>query len=241
MNLKDEIRKLVSLQEIDSKVYIFQQKKDVENPTLLDGIKKEFEEKKKTLQAFEADVKEKLLRKKDRELELASKEETVSKSQGQLYQLKTNKEYQAKLSEIESLKADVSVLEEDVLKVLDEIEEAEKKLKEAREKIAQEENEAKEKETAINNEQKEIEINIKGLEDKRRILVVDIDKNILSKYENLIKTRSGLALVPLKSESCGACFMKVNPQTINEMKMYKELIICQSCVRILYIPEDIQG
>ncbi|UCD14960.1 MAG: hypothetical protein JSV34_04355 [Candidatus Omnitrophota bacterium] len=240
INIKDEIRKLILLQEIDSKIYVFKQKKDVDNPVLLKKIKSEDEEKKAALEAFEDSVKQTLLKKKEKELDLTSKEETISKAQAQLYQLKTNKEYQAKLSEIGSLKADVSVLEEEIIKILDEIEEVEAKLKNEREKVARHQKESKEKEEKILSEQKEIEVEIKVLEDKRNKISKEVDKTILFKYERLISSRSGLALAAVRSESCGACFLRTSHQKINEIKMYKELIFCENCVRILYIPEDIE-
>jgi hypothetical protein len=240
MDLKEEVRKIVQLQEIDSQIYDLVQEKDIEIPEKLNKIKDEVKEKEKTLSVFEDKVKQLQLKRKDKELELASREENVKKAQSQLYQLKTNKEYQAKLSEIASLKADVSILEEEIIKILDEIEEAELELKNKKEKFLEDKKEYEEEERKIKDQIKEIEAKIKGLQDKRDLLIKNIDKNILSKYEQLLKTRSGLAIVPIENENCGACHMRLTPQTINEIKMYKDLILCENCVRILYLPEDIK-
>ncbi|MBU1121248.1 MAG: hypothetical protein KKF54_00915 [Candidatus Omnitrophica bacterium] len=241
IDLKQEIIKLVELQKIDSQIYALTRKKDIDNPIILSKIKNEFQEKAKILEEFEISAKETQINKKEKELDLATKEAAISKSNTQLYQLKTNKEYQAKLSEISSLKADISVLEDAVLTVLEKIEQAQAQLKKQREKVAQYEKESKEKENEILNEQKEIEIQLKIAQDKRGKISRDVDKAILSKYERLLNSRSGLALAPVNHDSCGACFLRTNHKTINEIKMYKDLIFCDSCVRILYIPEDIEG
>ncbi|MEI8350305.1 MAG: C4-type zinc ribbon domain-containing protein [Candidatus Omnitrophota bacterium] len=240
MNLKEEIGKLSRLQEADSRIYHLMREKDIDKPAHIENIKKQFDEKKKCLDSCANMVKQLQVKKKEKELELATKEENIKKSQGQLFQLKSNKDYQIKLTEIASLKADASVLEEDVIKVLDEIEIAEKKLQEAKGILAQEEKGFKEEETKINVQIKDIETEIKVLNDKRGTLLGDIDKTILAKYEQLLKTRLGLAIAPvdLARENCGACHMRITPQTINEMKMYKNLVLCESCVRILYIPDD---
>jgi len=119
MNLKEELVKIVQLQEVDSNIYSLKQEKDIKKPAQLESIKVEFEEKKNELSAFEEKIKATQLKKKEKEIELASKEENLRKSQGQLYQLKTNKEYQAKLTEIGSLKADISIEEDDLLKIMD--------------------------------------------------------------------------------------------------------------------------
>ena len=73
------------------------------------------------------------------------------------------------------------------------------------------------------------------------MIVKDVEPKVYAKYENLIKTRHGEAIAPITNDNCGACHMRVTAQTINEIKMYKNLVTCHSCVRILYIPEDLAG
>lgn len=238
MHLKDELTKLVELQRVDSQIYMLRHQRDVQIPTDLKLLKVEFESKKKNLERFENDLKQLLLKRKDKELELATKEDGVKKAQGHLYQLKTNKEYQAKLSEIASLKADISILEEGVIKILDDIGKAESDLKCERNRLAVEEKKLMEDENKINDVIKEIDVRLKNLEDKRNMLAKDIDKAILAKYEKLLQTRAGTAVAPVNNENCSACNMRITAQKINEIKMYKELIFCESCVRILYVPDE---
>jgi hypothetical protein len=240
MDLKEEIRKLVELQRIDSKIQSLREKKDKDIPQELEALKKAFEEAKQIISSHENKVKQLQVKRKEKELDLSSKEEGVKKAQAQLYQLKTNKEYQAKLTEIESLKADVSLLEEEVIKILDQIEEAQDNLNKEKHKLIQEENKFKEKESQINEEIKSLGLEIKCLEDKRKILADNIDKKVLSVYERLLKNRSGLAVAGIEADNCGACHIKVTAQKINEIKMYKDLVFCESCVRILYIKDDIE-
>lgn len=241
MVLKEELKKLVELQGLDSEIYNLRNQKETELPGQLENLKKNFEETKKSLEAAENQVKQLQLKKKERELDLATKEDGVKKAQGHLYQLKSNKEYQMKLTEIASLKADVSLLEEEVIKVLDEIENADRKTKEVKVLLASEEKKFKDEEMKLNAQMNDIESQIKNLEDKRAILTQGVDGNVLAKYEKLLKSRYGLAIVPVdvNTENCGACNMRVTPQTINEIKMYKDLVLCENCVRIFYISEDI--
>ena len=55
------------------------------------------------------------LKRKELELEMKAGEDDIAKSNIQLTQLKTNKEYQIKLNEIASIKADKSIIEEKIL------------------------------------------------------------------------------------------------------------------------------
>ncbi|MBN2483871.1 MAG: hypothetical protein JXD21_06705 [Candidatus Omnitrophica bacterium] len=240
MNLKDELKKLVELQEIDSRIYSLQHQKDQDKPAQIEALRNAFEEKKRRLQSFEQELQQLQLKKKEKELDLASKEEGVRKAQGQLYQLKTNKEYHAKLSEIESLKADVSVIEEDILKVMEEIEQAQGRMNEAKGVLSGQEKEFKEVEVRLSREIKEIESEIAQHQTKRKVIAETVDRQILSRYEQLLQSRGGRAAAPVINENCGACHMRMTAQTINEIKMYDELKICSNCVRILYIQEDFE-
>jgi len=139
MQLKDELRKLMELQKVDWQIYNFNRQKETEIPETSEKIKIEFEQSKKEFSAADAKFKELHVKKKNKEMDLAAKEEGIKKAQTHLYQLKTNKEYSSKLSEIVSLKADSSLFEEDILRVMDEIEAADKKLKEEKDKLAADE------------------------------------------------------------------------------------------------------
>lgn len=241
MDLKAELSKLVQLQEIDLEIYRLKNKKETEIPQQLEQLKAQLEEKKQKLSNLEKNLKDLQVKRKNKELDLSTKEEAIKKAQVQLYQLKTNKEYQAKLAEIASLKADASLLEEEVLKVLDEVETAEKQYNQEKEKFANEEKIIKEQENKIKQTITEIDAKIKELTEKRQQKTKEIDPNILAKYEKLLNSRQGIAIaaVDVENENCKVCNMRVTAQTINEIKMYENLIFCENCVRILYVPEDI--
>ena len=240
MSLKEELQRLVQLQEIDVKIYQFSQDRDHNKPKHLEELKAALESKKETQKSLEEKLQELQLAKKDRELDLQAKEESVKKAQADLYQLKSNKEYQAKLNEISSLKADVSIMEEEVLKAIEQIESCDKMLQEEKAKVQEEEGKFKEQEATISKEIADLDVQIKGLEDKRQGTAREVDPKIHDQYERMLKAKGGIAIVPVNSEHCGACNMQLTPQKINEIKMLTGLITCDSCQRLLYIPEDLQ-
>lgn len=239
MDLKEEFRKLIELQELDLKVFSLIKEKDKQIPLIIKEIEEKTKLKKEELNSLEESFKQVQLRKKDQEIELASKEESLRKAQTQLYQLKTNKEYQAKISEIGGIKSDISVAEDKVLKAMDEIEKNKNILSEKKSQLNTEQSELENNKSNLQNRIAEIEGLISDLKAKRNRISSQIDKNVLEKYERLLLTRDGLAVVAVKNSICGACYMKVTHQKINHIKMYSELVFCENCVRILYIPEDI--
>src|ERR1017187_9614087 len=126
-NLKDQIRKLVSLQIMDEEIFRF--KRDLrEKPVELEALKVGFESKKVKLKSLEDKLKAIQVVQKEIELELKVKEEGIAKADASLALLKTNKEYQARLLEIENLKADKSIVEEKILLGFDEVDSARKEL-----------------------------------------------------------------------------------------------------------------
>lgn len=238
MNVKEEIRKLIDLQAIDSQLFNLKKERDGEKPEKIREIKEDFESEKSILSSLEEETKRTQLKKKEKELDLETKEESTRKAQVQLYQLKTNQEYKAKLKEIESLKADTSIIEEDIIKILEESDEKSQKLAEKKKLIAEKEKESNLKIKQIEEEIKELDAKIKNLQDKRNILAKKVDPNVLKRYEHLLKNRNGLALVPLKDGSCGGCFMNLPPEMTNKIKQYKEIIQCEMCARMVYLAED---
>jgi len=240
MGLKDGIKKLIQLQEIDTRIYKLQEEKNETLPARLEEIKKEFKEISKNFNSAEEKLKKLQLEKKDKELELAAKEGGLKKLQTQLYQLKSNKEYQAMLSEIASTKADIAIAEEAILTVMVGLEDANKECLAQKEALSKEEIASKNEEGKIKSTIKDGEIEIDTLRNKRKPFVEGIDAKVLATYEHLLSSRGGLALAPVKGSGCGACHMRLNHQTINEIKMFEHLVSCNSCVRILYIPEDLE-
>ena len=241
MGLKDEIRKLIQLQEIDGRIYKLQEERNEIIPAQLEKIRNEFEKTSKNFTSAEEKLKSLQLDKKAKELELGTQEEELKKLQTQLYQLKNNKEYQAMLTEIQSHKADIAVAEENVLTVMIALEGAKKECTTQKEALSQEEKTFKSEEERLISVTKDAEAEISNLVIKREAIIGGIDKEVLVRYEHLLNSRQGLALVPVKGNDCGACHMRLNHQKINEIKMFEHLVSCDSCVRILYIPEDVQG
>ena len=210
----------------------------MEKPKILESLQNEFDQKKQILKEYEERSKSLLLKRKDKEGELTSKEEDVKKLQSKLYALKTNKEYSAMLTEINGVKMDNSLLEEEIIKILEEQDDLKKDLEKQQSIIKEEDRKFNEEKQKINNRIKEIEVQIKDMESKRSNAIKEIDAKILSQYERILKGKESLAIVKVESDSCQGCFMNVPPQVINEIKMNDKLIFCEMCARILYIPDD---
>ncbi len=237
ISVRDQIRKLIELQKVDSEIYRHRRELE-EKPTIIEQLEQDFEEAKKGLAVLEEKIKQIKLARKDKELELKAKEEEIAKANTQLSQLKTNKEYTAKVKEIEGMKADVSIIEEKILLSYEEADAVEAEIEREKQRVAAEEKRFLENKRAIEEEIKQCEKRIHELSVKREQLASGVDEEFLASYEKLLPKKNGLAIVKVDGTSCGGCYMNVTPQNINAIKMWNQLVRCDHCLRILYIEED---
>lgn len=239
VSIKDQIKKLVELQQVDGEIYNFKKALE-EKPAYLEELKSNFEEKKATLKKLEDNAKTVLLDRKNKEGELQAKEEAITKANAHLSQLKTNKEYQAKITEIEGIKADKSLIEEKILVSYDEADKVKADIEKEKTLLAGEETKYLGEKSKIEQEIKGIEEQIKTLQSKRQQMVPGVDPANLAVYERILNKKEGMAIVPVQGSSCGGCYMNVTSQMVNEIKMHDRLVFCESCNRILYIEEDLE-
>ena len=231
--MADALELLKQLQAVDGELYRLRRAQQ-EKPKELERITSEVAGQEARVKAAEAEMKSLQLAQKEKEGELASREANVKKLQGQLFQVKTNKEYTAMQHEIDTLKADNSLLEEGILKLFDAIDQAAsgKRREQARWTEAQErfrvEQQRLERELAVITEQ------ITELERQRQVIAPAIPRESLETYERVLHIRDGLALVPLIEDSCGGCHRRLPPQVISEVYLNSRLVMCETCNRILY-------
>ena len=238
VNIKEQLRQLTSLQDIDAKIYALKKDRN-ELPQEISILRRSFEEKKAQLNKLEEKARALTVQRKEKELELSSQEENIKKLNGQLFSLKTNKEYQTMLSQIVGIKTDNAVLEEEILKIMDEQDVVKEEAVKEKAHLSEEEKKILARIKEVEEQMQELEFSISDLTAKGRKIIPSIDKRIYAVYERILKALNGLALVKVKNYTCQGCFISVTPQVVNEIKMLERLVTCESCARMLYLEEDI--
>ena len=237
IDLKSQIIGLVKLQTVDSEIYALQAEK-VRRPLEIKNLEVLFEEKKQKLADLEKASLDLQKQRNDGELDLASKDEGIKKLERQLYSLKTNKEYQAMLQQINDAKADASVIEDKILLLFDQVDKAKNDIDKEKQRLKEEEGVFVGEKKKIETRMKEIDDRLAQLEAQRQQVIPEIEPKILVQYDRILANRDGLAIVSVKDNSCQGCNMHVPPQVINLIKMYERIITCEVCNRMLYIEND---
>lgn len=234
VSITDQLKVLIELQKLDAQLYHFKRTLDLQ-PAEASQLKSGQQKAAQELQTVESQYKVLEVKRNTLETDLSQKETQIRKLQTQLFQVKTNKEYSALQKEIEGFKADQSVLEEEILKFMEEIDRIKARVQEERQALTVAQERLTRELDRIEQESRKIQADIQIIEEARGELTPNVDPAILSKYERILKRKEGIAIVPVKNEACSGCNMVLPPQMINEIHMSTRLIPCESCARILYL------
>ena len=234
--MADTLEMLKKLQTVDSELYRLRRQQE-EKPRELEAANARVAAQDARVKAADAKLKTLQLAQKEKEVELQTKEAGVRKLQGQLFQLKTNKEYTAMQHEIDTLKADNSLLEEAILRAFDAIDSAMKERQAEQQRLAEEQKRLTQERARIEQEVAALDEQVGQLERSRQALLPDLDPKAVKTYERILDIRDGLAMVPLINDTCGGCNRRLPPQVINQVYLKASLVMCESCNRILYSDE----
>jgi len=191
--------------------------------TALDQAKKELEQIRLARRAVEKEV------------------ETIAaearKLENQLHAIKTNKEYQALLHEIELLKNKRSDQETKILEAFDREEKLSAAVSTAEKRVQTEEAKRKEGEETLAREAAELDQRIHSLSADRDAVKPRVPAPLLSRYDRLASARDGVAVAEVKKGACGACFKGLTPHALQEARKGDQIQICESCGRIMILAE----
>jgi predicted nucleic acid-binding Zn-ribbon protein len=171
---------------------------------------------------------------REKERQLSSSQEKIKKTEARMSEVKTNKEYQAFLTEIETIKSASSREEEEILQVLEEIDELKKDLSKREKEVAVllEKFEAEKK--GVQERMAQDEIVWKQQMERREVLSKQVESKLNKLYNTLKEKRQGVGVVNVRHETCQGCFVHIPPQMFIEVQKNNEIIRCPNCNRILY-------
>jgi len=166
------------------------------------------------------------------------------KAQDKSLAVKTNKEYQAALQEIEGIREAIKKQEDELLDIMVKTDALKAQLKKIEEQLKKSRAEHGRKKQQIEADLDRYVQEIEAQKAARLALVAAIKPEVLSNYDKLREAKNGLAVVITKNELCMGCNMKIPPQSYNQVITSDDIIYCPNCRRILYItsePEQTEG
>ncbi len=177
------------------------------------------------------------------EQEIQSIDSQIEKSEEKLRAVKTNKEYQSTLKEIDDLREKVSGIEDLMLENLERIENADEQVAEQKADLEEVKIEVLSKQEEIREKGHAQQQALEKWRAQREHILDQIDSKMQQLYDRVKKQNNGLAMAPVRDAVCELCRMNIPPQLYNELMRMDSTRICPHCQRIMYpkiIEEEIE-
>jgi predicted nucleic acid-binding Zn-ribbon protein len=232
--LKNRLDLLEQLQEIDLQVDVM---KTAQNnlQTDMNGIDQALDDAREGLSALQARSTQ--LEKEKLELESGHAAELVNiqRSETNMKEIKTNKEYQAVGREIAAARKQVAELEDQVLQKITQLDELNIEIATVTTTLAELEQNTEqrrnEKQSEIDKVQQDIDVDSL----RRQVITKELPANVIKRYDSLRSQRRGQAVAVARDGYCLGCNMHLPPQLYNNLFKYEELITCPHCQRMLIL------
>lgn len=235
--MRNDLELLLKLQVIDYDLGELERSKDY-LPDMMENLNREIQDAKQKVVDTAGALDEAKMTRKKLELEVQVKESELQKYQQQMMSIKTNREYDALVAEIDSIKSAISTNETELLKTMEHVEQLEKEIVIWREKES----------SIVDNNQKQLQVlqeKMDSIGDKvsekrssRQEIIHNISAPVMSTYERVRKGRGGRAVVVVKKKACSSCFKSLTPKKIQEIKRADHVHTCDYCGCLLYWDEE---
>jgi predicted nucleic acid-binding Zn-ribbon protein len=168
------------------------------------------------------------------ESEALTRQDQIAKSRAKLMAVKTNREYQSLLKEIDDLKTMNSQIEDAMLETLDRIEAAEKTLGERKREYQALKAEIEREKETIESEAEENRKKLAQLLKEKEAVSGTVEAGFLSRFKTVKAMVGPLAIARVIRSVCQGCHVNIPPQLYNELQRCENLLLCPNCQRIIY-------
>ncbi len=233
MAMREQISILVRLQTIDSDIQKIESR--------LGKVDGEIAALDSELDEFESSIKEKVAIDEEYQKTFRSLESDanmnppkIAKSKEKLTSVKTNKEYQALLKEIEDLKTANSKIEDQMLEILEQSDTAEAQLSEKNQEFEFAKNRVAGEKAGITMAAEKDRTRLAELQVDFQTVLDTVNPDILKAFRSVRSRIGNLAVAKVEDAVCEGCHMNIPPQMYNELQRFESLMYCPQCQRIIY-------
>jgi uncharacterized protein len=146
--------------------------------------------------------------------------------------------------ELESMEKEVAMLDRNrdkletrILELMDAIEEQRRVVSDVESRLDQLKTELSVKVDVFNSKSLQLSEEISKANAERAVAVESVDESLLRRYESLRARMNGVALAKVEDDRCGVCHVALTPYAVRILKEAEEPSLCESCGRMLFLPE----
>jgi len=223
---------LIELQEVDSRLDELKEERG-DLPLIVEELENKFKQKSKEKEERQQELKNSKLRQRELELLLDESKEKLQKFEEQLYEVKTNKEYDAITAQTDAAQEKVNQSETELLQLDEIITRLSGDIETLGNEISQIESELEENKIELDKKLRATADEENLLLQERKIIIDRTDPDLIKTYEMVREARGGEGLAHVEGNVCGGCHAYIPPQKIVEIKKMKKIYTCEACGRIL--------
>lgn len=169
-------------------------------------------------------------------LQLKTKEGNIAQQKAKLNQATSNREFDIIRSQIDADTMANSVLEDEILEVLEKVDQLQAKIKKSEEEVAQAAAEVRRIAQEVETVAPKLRSQVSELEASLREAEKILPGAAMETYRRLVQAHGAGALSTVENNACTACFAVLSTNTLVELNTGK-FLFCRSCGRLLYRPE----
>jgi len=240
-----DLKLVIRLQEIDNRLTDLA-REIAALPKHIAEIEKRLVSHERKLEADRAALVANQKERKKCETDIQAQEQKISKLKDQMLQVKTNEQYRAFQTEIEFCQTEIRKSEDRILELMGESEPLDKNVKSAETALKAEKAEVEAEKTVTRERTAADEQASSELQTERAAIVAQVTPAAYQRYERARKARRGIGVAEAVDGRCTACNMTVRLQFYQDVKKGEQILVCESCQRILYYnppvaAEDLNG
>ena len=173
----------------------------------------------------------------EKQLQLKSREAQIDQLQTKLNTAASNREFNLLKEQIAADKQANSVLSDEILEAMDEIDGLESKLEDVAAELENQKNIQKNRISDVEAKTTELQSELARVTTELEQSEKQIPSEVMVEYRRVIAAKGEEALAPVEDESCGGCYQVLTTQYIDRLRM-SVLIRCPNCNAFLYLPES---
>jgi predicted nucleic acid-binding Zn-ribbon protein len=231
--LHAQIEILASLQTVDREI---REQNGIKQGLMgeIQSEEKEILTKKREIDSLKALCAEKEKIRQDKERLLQEESKRATDKRMRMNRIKNIKELQALQREIEQIRQGNSEQEEELIKILEELDGIKADIKAKEEEMAHREELWTQKQQSMQAQISGIEKAVSEASIRRKRIAAQVTADLIRRYELIFARRGGTAVVEVAGGICQGCYMNIPPQLWNEIMKSEKVNLCPSCQRILY-------
>lgn len=234
-----DIQRLIELQQTDREIQRLQDEVAA-LPRRVGEIESKLANTKGQVERSRATIKADETSRRKLEMDIQALQQKISKYRDQSLEVKTNDQYKALMHEVGFAEQEIRIIEDKILEGMLDVDDNEKRLRAAEAELKEETAEIEKEKAEARRRTAEDEAQLAGLTKQRDQLRGAVAGDILRHYDRVLKLRR-TALAEARDHKCSACQVMLRPQVYNDVRTNEQIIICDSCQRILYYVPPAEG